>query len=389
MGKNCFMIEIPVYSDLLWAINGTRTLPPNLTCREYAIFSFINEKINLLRCSGCQGIQDKFKKFDHDKATTYLAELIVAEYFLNRGHRVTLLGSNCFSRESPDMLVKTSDGEIFVEVAYMSSSDPISILFDNLRKITERYPYVVNFSFNNNVSMPHHDWNARNQQMNNLNPSVKQFETALEHNNFGTLPHHGETASFSYDIIERDPSGKGCPLILTSSCSTSLNFSWAYLTLRLQKKAKKRLTFPANKQKIPYLVALVCDEPGISSGELGYLLFGSTTHYDCFSFPSIPVEVREKQKNKRWNEILTELSARSTWAEIQCARENGWEDLLARKYLLPHDYCYVDKPGLFFTDSLLSQVSGLLFCRCSGNCELFPNPFSIDKMEYQPFWENL
>lgn len=378
------------FSDLLWAINGTRTLScGDLSKREGAILSMINEKISKLRTLGCEGIQEKFRKFDQDNAIIYLAELVVAEYFLNRGHKVILLGSEFFPKASPDIFINTQNGDAYIEVLYMSSSDPASVLIDKLREITEKYPYVINFSFTTDVSLPHHNWSERAKQLKKLDSAVTQFDSDLQHIKLKTLPYHGKTNSFSYEIIEKKSSGNGYPAVLTSSCSTSLDFSHAYLTLRLIKKAEKRLSFPSDKQRIPYIVALVCDEPGISAGEFCYLLFGSTVQYDCFPLPGVSEDVIKRQKNKKWNKILQELSSQRSWEEIQRARERGWDVLLSMTYLIPHDYCYVKEPGIFFTDDNMHQVSGVLFSRIGGNYTLFPNPFSIDKMEYSPFWRDL
>jgi len=379
------------YPDLLWALNGTRELNESkeISTQGREILSGIDNKIKILRGLGCEGFQEKFKTFDQLNSKAYLAELVIAEHFLKRGHKVILLGSEYFLKFSPDMLVRTKQGDLFVEVALMSSSDPGTVLFDNLRKITEKYPYLVNFDFSSDVSVPHHDWKEREKQKNKLERSAKQFAADLEKLHEKGLHHKGKTDSFSYEIVEVLKSGTGYPAILTSSCSTSLDFSNAYLLLRLRKKGEKRPAFPASKRGIPYVIALVCDEPGISSGELGYLLYGSPTHYDCFSLPGIPEEARIKQKEKRWGDTLQKLSSQTSWTEIQKAQAKGWEDLLISTYLLPHEYCYVDKPGLFFTEEIMRQVSGVLFCRCSGSCTIFPNPFSIDEMEFSPFWESI
>lgn len=377
------------YADLLWAISGTQMLALPKNKLESEILSLINEKIKNLRDSGCEGVQQKFRKFDQDNAITYLAELVVAEYFLNRGHGVTLLGSEYLPRESPDILITTQNGELFVEVAYMSSSDPASILIDDIRKITDKYPYVINFSFATDVSLPHHEWSERNQQILKLKQSVEQFDLVLQKIRVEALPFYGSTDSFSYEIIEVKNSGKGYPAILTSSCLTELNFSFAYLTLRLQKKGKKRLTFPKDKQKIPYIIALVCDEPGINSGELGYLLYGSTKSESYLvSLRPIPEDFKEDFKKRRWITTLKRLASQDSWSEIQKVKGEGWEELLLNTYLIPHDYCYIEEPGLYFTEPIMCQVSGVLFCRCTGICKIFPNPFSIDKMHYSPFWEN-
>ena len=378
------------YADLLWAINGTQMLALPKNKLESEILSLINEKIKNLRDSGCEGVQQKFRKFDQDNAITYLAELVVAEYFLNRGHGVTLLDSEYLPRESPDILITTQNGELFVEVTYMSSSDPAYILIDDIRKITDKYPYVINFSFATDVSLPHHERSERNQQILKLKQSVEQFDLVLQKIRVEALPFHGSTDSFSYEMIEVKNSGKGYPAILTSSCLTELNFSYKYLTFRLQIKGKKRLTFPKDKQKIPYIIALVCDERGINSGELGYLLYGSTKSESYLvSLRSIPEELKEEIKKRRWITTLKRLASQDSWSEIQKVKGEGWEELLLNTYLIPHDYCYIEEPGLYFTEPIMRQMSGVLFCRCTGICKIFPNQFSIDKMHYSPFWENL
>jgi hypothetical protein len=195
------------FSNLLWAINGTRELNlKGISKRDLAILSLIDEKIAKFQVLGCNGLQEKFKKFDQEGAITYLAELVVAETFLKDGHRATLLSSEYFLKASPDILIQTGNGDLYVEVLYMSSSDPSSILIDRLREITEKYPFVINFTFGSDVSLPHHKWNERERQLKTLESSVAQFELDLKETPITSLPYCGKTESFSYEIVERKTS---------------------------------------------------------------------------------------------------------------------------------------------------------------------------------------
>jgi hypothetical protein len=225
----------------------------------------------------------------------------------------------------------------------------------------------------------------RNNQEAALSASLATFSEDLQQLQTASLPVTRNIGAFSYEIIGIHPSGRGYPAVLTSSSMIPLDHSFSYLTLRIQKKAEKRTTFPSSEQNIPYLIAIVCDEHGIDPYEVKELLYGSTIEYGLNQDNSIYRAIREKN----WARILRELEQQNIWPEIQRARESGWESLLNETYLIPHDYCYVKETGLYLNAIYMKSVSGVLFCNASRRVALFPNPFSSDQVIGSSFWTDL
>ena len=362
------------YPNLCWALqdnNKLRLFSDNLEHPEEEM-AIIEKMINELRIRGCDGIQNKFEDLNETKIYSTVAELEIALELLIRKHQVTLLKDDHFTGKSPDILVETERGSVYFEVGYISSSDPASFLIEQLRSITAKFPYIVNFTFKPEISSPHLTHDVRKPQMKKLNDAAIQFESELKELEPGSFLITGNTDAFSYEIIGTVQEGHGYPAVLVSSCSTSLDHSHSHLTYHFTKKAQKRNNFPLSEQGIPYVLAFICDDPGVNCYEVQSLLYGDVCEIGMLQDTPFYRSIREK----RWQGTLSKIQEDTSWSAILDAQASGWEDVLSRTYLLPHDYCYVQNYGLFFTSPIMKNVSGVLFCSASRRCEFYPNPFS-------------
>lgn len=375
------------YPNLHWALGSDIPLSDLEIKNE--LLQIIDEKIGSVRGLGCVGILTKvregFQDFNDRTAYTLLSELEVAELFLERGHQVNLLPDNYFSGPSPDLLVTTRQGPLFVEVTHISTSDPGSLLIERIREITAQYPYLINFTFNAEISSPHHNHIDRARQEQQLAESLLQFSEHLRNISPNLIPVHGRTDVFTYEISDIHPSGRGYPCVLTSTVMISLDHSYSYLTMRLEKKAEKRARFPSTEQKTPYIIAIVCDDPGIDPYEVKELLYGSTASFGLSQ--DTPESIRWRERH--WTRIIEELHGLASWQAIQRAQELGWGELLIDTNLIPHDYCYVKESGLFLSMDVMRWVSGVLFFNWARRNRFFANPFSIDSEEGPFFLNNL
>lgn len=375
------------YPNLHWALGDEIPLL-NLGIKN-ELLQVMDEKVGSVRGLGCVGIltkvQEGFQDFNDRTAYTLLSEFEVAELFLERGHQVKFLPDDYFSGPSPDLLVTTSLGPLFVEVTHISTSDPGSLLIERIREITAQYPYLINFTFNAEISSPHHNHIDRARQEQQLAESLMQFSEHLRHISPDSIPSRGTTDVFTYEISEIHPSGRGYPCVLTSTVMISLDHSYSYLTMRLKKKAEKRSRFPSIEQNTPYIIAIVCDDPGIDPYEVKELLYGSTASYGLSQ--DTPEFIRWRETN--WTRIIEELHGLASWQAIQRAQELGWGELLIDTNLIPHNYCYVKESGLFLSMGVMRWVSGVLFFNWARRNIFFANPFSMDSEEVPFFLNNL
>ena len=372
-------VDLTNYPNICWALGNNERVSVLIQNFEYPIAEMANlEKlIKELRELGCIGIQEKFSDLNEKKVYSTIAELEIAYQLLRKGLQVTLLRDNHFSGKSPDMIIKTKQGRsIYIEVGYISSSDPTSFLIGRLRDIVANSPYIVNFSFKPDVSSPHLSHEIRKPQMKKLEDAANKFDEELKNLKIQSFPIRGDTDAFSYEIIGTVTEGHGYPAVLVTACCTSLDHSHSHVTYYLNLKVGKRVYFPTSEQEVPYILAFVCDEPGISCYEVKSLLYGDVTEIAMMQDTPHYRSIREW----RWIKTMKERQEHISWSVIEMAKKSGWEVVLSKTYLTPNEYCYVEKQGLYLTCPVMKSVSGVIFYSSSRRCEFYPNPFSSHKI---------
>lgn len=372
------------YPTLLWALRTDERL-------NILIDIFENPEVEIaqlealvknIKDMGCIGIQEKFDDINKSKVYPTIAELDIACQLLTRSHGVILLKDNYFPGKSPDLKVDLGGVKVYVEVQYISSSDPTAFLIEKLREITSKFRYIVNFSFKSDVSLPNLTHTLRKLQQKKLEDSADQFEKALRSILCESFPVSGETPAFSYEIIGITSNDQeGYPAVLTASCSTTLDQSYSHLTYYLNLKGQKYDSFPVQEKTHPYIIAIVCDDPGVPCYEVKSLLYGDV----CEIGLTRDAPIYHKLRKRRWEMAVDgRKEAGNNWPEIESAADMGWAEALTKTYLIPHDYCFVEKQGLYLTCPTMKNLSGVIFCNAGRRIEFYPNPFArVEINDYQ------
>jgi hypothetical protein len=368
-------IDLQDYPTLQWALRTSERLKILLDNFENPPVEMVQLEslVKTIKDLGCEGIQDKFDDLSKTKVYPTIAELEIAHQILRRGHGVTLLKDSFFPGKSPDMVIELEGIKAYIEVQYVSSSDPTEFLIKKLREITSRSPYIVNFTFRSDVSLPNLTHTIRKTQQKNLEDSADLFEKKLRIISCTSFPVSGDTPAFSYEIIGIAQNGRGYPAVLTASCSTTLDHSYSHLTYYLSLKGQKYGSFPVEEKSRPYIIAIVCDDPGVPCYEVKSLLYGDTKEIAL----SLDSQIYHRLREQRWEKAVIERKeVKNHWPEIESAADIGWTETLMKIYLIPHDYCFVEKQGLYLTCPTMKDVSGVIFCSAGRRIEFYPNPFA-------------
>ncbi|CAG1002865.1 hypothetical protein METP3_03474 [Methanosarcinales archaeon] len=95
-----------------------------------------------------------------------------------------------------------------------------------------------------------------------------------------------------------------------------------------------------------------------------------------------PIEKYKEWKEKEWKSIINDKENKiPKWKEIEKARKDGWEKLLTKEGLVPTDYTYLIKEGIFISEPKMKNVSGVIF-RKYNKVFYFPNPFACNEINY-------
>lgn len=121
-------------------------------------------------------------------------------------------------------------------------------------------------------------------------------------------------------------------------------------------KAKKRDDWEKEYLNYPYIIAFDCEEWSIDDITINGLLYGQRAEI------ASPIEKYKEWKEKEWKSIINDKENKiPKWKEIEKARKDGWEKLLTKEGLVPTDYTYLIKEGIFLSEPKMKNVSGVMF----------------------------
>ena len=322
-----------------------------------------------------------------------IAELHSAKIFSQNGCEIKLLPDNYFPGSSPDILCKCHDFSFYVEVTSLSNSDPTVKKIDELRKIVREKPYVVNINFDDEVSQPCFFGDDHQEQEALLAKSLEQFKTEFERLTPESSVNQIKTDCITF-FISPIPENPG----LISGFSSSYRFPTdvfdEFVTKLLLKKAGKREKFVGPARNYPYILTFVSGNIAVDDTDFKHLLYGRapTIFIEKFNDPEL-LRQATIQRDTEWEEILRDKKRYiPKWQEIEDAAKNGWTDFLTDIQYIPHDYTYLAKEGLFLSNPVMKNVSGILLIRKSIEPHFYPNPFcdqEISISNYQDFFNSL
>jgi len=321
-----------------------------------------------------------------------IAELQSAKIFSQKCCEIKLLPDNYFPGTSPDILCKCHDISFYVEVTSLSNSDPTVKKIDELRKIVREKPYVVNVNFNDKVSQPRFFGDDHREQETLLDKSLEQFKKEFAQITPESSVNQIETDCIMFFIspIKETP---GLIRELSSGFRFPTDIFEKFVTELLLKKAGKREKFVRPARNYPYILTFVSGNIAVDDTDFKHLLYGRspTIIIDLFEDPEVLRQVTI-QRDKDWEEILRNKNKYiPKWQEIDAAAKRGWNKFLTEIHYIPHDYTYLAKEGLFLSNPVMKNVSGILLIRKSTEPHFYPNPFcdpEISIENYQEFFSS-
>ncbi|WP_214084097.1 hypothetical protein [Methanoculleus sp.] len=372
------------YPNLSWLFQSNSTIKKDIFRRYGSKVEFLTDLNNLigeLRESGCRNMIERASEVNELERdfNPFLAEFHMAEYLCKLGNSIRFLPLELvkteFPNTSPDIECENENIRFFVEVTYVKNSDSTMLIIEDLRDILKNYPYCVSIRFKEQLSLPRLPYQEKTIQGELIKKSMDQFRLKLPEIS-GALPYQVNTDEIVFTIYPSN-SNEGYPGFFTSSCEIPIDAIVDYIHHRLTEKAGKWCRFPPKFQDVPYILALHCDDNSIDNIEMEELLYGRIIALGIQS--SDDLEFMHQQiimRDRQWENINSnKASLISFWAEIESASNQGWEDLLREKRLIPNDYQYLNTPGIYLTDPMMKNVSGVLF-KIHNNFYFYPNPFS-------------
>jgi len=326
-------------------------------------------------------VTSTLKKFD-----SLISELNTAKIFAQKGCEIHLLPDDYFKSASPDILCKCHNFSFYVEVTQLSDSEPTLKIIEELREILRKNRFDVRIEFNDKLSPPRFSGKERQEQEKILEKSMEQFKKELELLPLGVTDHEIITDGIKFSLSYSG--GKsGIPCSFMSSYKFPEELFEKYVTYRLLEKAKKREAFEGPERNRPYIVTFVSENISIDDLDFKDLLFGHTMTLLVFPFEDPEItRLATIKREKDWAEILDNKDKHIfKWQEIEAAANRGWHDFLTAIHYIPHDYTYLSKEGLFLSDPLIKNVSGILLIRKSSESYFYPNPFCDEEISISNF----
>lgn len=310
---------------------------------------------------------------------SFIAELQSAKIFAQKGCEIKLLPNDYFpKKKSPDILCQYHDLSIYVEVTSLSNSDPIVKAIDDLRKLVRSKNFEVRVHFNNKVSIPRFSKEEHEEQETLLEKSLEQFKDVFER-----LPPESSIKKIETDcltfFISPTSERPGILIGLSSDYTFPREIFEKFTTELLLKKAMKREKFEGLARNYPYILTFVSGNVAVDDNDFQHLLYGFIP--TLIIAQSDDLEERRQstiRRDSEWQEILRHKNKHiPRWREIEAAAREGWKDFLTAIHYIPNDYTCLAREGLFLSEPLMKNVSGILLIRKSTEPHFYPNPFCL------------
>jgi hypothetical protein len=373
------------YPNLSWALMDNLYFK-TVIFEEYKhnsrYLSYLNSLISELISYKCEGIQEKLKDVKTlEKLSSILSELEFA-LFITKNKEIKdlkLLSDDYLPSKSPDILFQDEVFTSYVEVTKVNENPYITdIILSRLREVLKSHPYRVDISLNTELSTPKMKRPERYIQKDLVEKSLETFEESFQEKLIkNTLATSSliETEGLIF-TVEKTDSGIGYPrFVKRGFIEVPTDILCTYIKERLVEKAVKRDSFEKEHRKIHYIIALDWHEPSIDAINMSELLYGYVTHLAALNITGSSEEDFIKKRSDYWNFLNDNFKNSASCRIIEQAKDRGWENLLIEKCLIPNNYSYIDKEGIFLSKKEMNNVTGVLFRDEWNNITFHPNPF--------------
>jgi len=374
-----------IYPHLCWIFENNLDLKEKFSekfSKSSEYLENLDDLVSKLDGLECLNLQEKIAEINDIERDffPFCCELEVALYFAERGNKTQLLLNGYFEKKSPDILCENNKVTAYIEVTSISNSDSTLLIIEELRQFLKKYPYCVLIDFDEVLSIPRLKYDEKVIQNELVERSLASFKEKIP-DEIQEFPYVIETECIKFRIFPAN-SKEGYPGIFNSGCKVPSDEIQKYITYRLVEKAKKRGSFPKKHLNNPYIVALVSDDNYIDSIDMQDLIYGKICGYGIIDRGDLELNAQmEFIRKNEWEKIIQNKSEMiPKWKEIDSASSQGWNDLLIKYHLIPHDYHYLYEEGIYHANPEMKHVSGVLFIRKGIEAIFYPNPFCYSEI---------
>ncbi|MDD1687485.1 hypothetical protein [Methanoregula sp.] len=352
--------------------------------RHHEYLSSLDNLIADLERLDCRNIGKKIQETNAlDKFSSLTAEFMAAKKLAEHGFVVTLLSDDFFgkSTQSPDIHGEKFNKSFYFEVTRFSDSNAVLYIIEELREFLKDKPFIVNTVFKTELALPAFSKTDRTVQKELAKNSMLQFKEHVKKITVEDTPQKFQTDGIEFTILPAD-STTGYPGILSSGWKFPEEVFELYVTGRLLEKACKRSSFKKNNRKIPYILVFLSDDSSIDEMDFKMLLYGRTIEYGIWDSgdPQL-LEQMKIEREKQWRELVkNKRKYIQNYCEIESASNFGWKKFLEEMNLIPKKFCYLNKVGLFLSNPLMKNVSGIILITKSERLTFYPNPFCYSEI---------
>jgi len=246
-------------------------------------------------------------------------------------------------------------GDYYVEVSMFSDDESSGLIIDELREfLANSTPRCrVDVTLPRALSMPASSHDDREVKYAKIREVVEKFKQRFAQANRKQLP-----LPITVDDVVFDVSASGLNvgypgLINTDAFEVPTQEFVKIIRYRVGEKAKKRSKWTGDDLRKRYIIAIDSDQIFMDEDELSEALIGSG---HCYQPP-------------------LKIPKRPIFPMITTATSSGWRAFLEKVHLIPLAQSIIDPYGCFITDSLTSNVSGVLL-RVGSKVWFVPNPFA-------------
>jgi len=331
----------------------------------------LDELFQELFIGNCIGIKEKMKDVSSiEKMTSIMAEFYIGRFFLRMGFSVKFLNDDYSKNKSPDILIEKMKKRILVEVMRYGDGPVIDCLLKELREFLHEKPYRVDIKLDEHLSLPPVGWEEIQTVESETTDSLKKFKNQFisSDKKYSIRTNHIE---FIINPISRPDGYPG--IIFHEVIGVPTEKIISQLKYHIIKKAKKKNDFDDDDRRIPYIVAIFSDLVYLDDIIFKEMIYGAVMGY--------PDQDRYKKIiEKDYKEQIRIYKTGKEWRRIEEAVNAGWHDYLWHVHLIPHDFYYVYKHGLYLSDQATNNVAGILLMTVVDRVTFFPNPFSDSEM---------
>jgi hypothetical protein len=339
--------------NIAWALQKNRHITLLLEKYPYGhwYWNYLDELVSDLLNAKCKGIQDKFADVDNpDKLESACSELEIARLLCAKGKQVELLPDLYMAGPSPDLLVTDSNGQAYVEVTRFNEDELRTIIVEELRKFLkgQSIAYRVDVSIPDELSLPATHWRSMEAKKKTAETLMEEFKQAFFSS--GTPPPEIVAKGVTFAVSKSGQSQGGPGLIKSAVIVVPSHQYVDRIRYLVTWKAAKRESWTGHHRKKWYFIAIDTEQKNLQEDDVFQAVLGHRVTEHIHPEPM-----------------------------IQEAAKKNWGRFLEQVHLIPKDWTYFGTLGVFLSDPVCKNVSGLIVKK-HQNVWFVPNPFAADEI---------